>query len=183
MMSDVAWPTRVQAACRSWFYGSGLADKDGCSQRRAQPCFCHIGVVEHSANCLNSHVFRSSRCIIGECLMGDERPGPRAHAFRHVLITAALLLGAAGFLAGCASAPKMGDYIPTAAGGLPEGTPERSTTPGAYPAVHDMPPRRESTVLTSAEQKQLEDDLAAARKRAETATGSSGQSTGSVGKQ
>jgi hypothetical protein len=77
----------------------------------------------------------------------------------------------------------MGDYMPTAAGGLPEGTPERPTTPGAYPAVHDMPPARESAVLTSAEQKQLEDDLAAARKRAETATASSGQSAVSSGKQ
>jgi hypothetical protein len=37
--------------------------------------------------------------------------------------------------------------------------------PYAYPAVHDMPPPRGSTVLTDAEQKKLEDDLIAARNR------------------
>jgi hypothetical protein len=41
----------------------------------------------------------------------------------------------------------------------------RSNKPSAYPAVHDMPPPRGSTVLTDAEQKKLEDDLIAARNR------------------
>jgi hypothetical protein len=77
----------------------------------------------------------------------------------------------------------MGDYVPAAAGGLPEGAPERPATPYAYPDVHDMPPQRQGAVLTSAEQKQLEDDLAAARKRAEAAAASSGGSAASTGKQ
>ena len=34
-----------------------------------------------------------------------------------------------------------------------------------FPAVHDLPPPRASTVLTDAEQKKLEDDLIAARTR------------------
>jgi hypothetical protein len=57
------------------------------------------------------------------------------------------------------------DHLPTATGGLPEGPPERPSKPSAYPAVHDMPPPRRSTVLTEAEQKELEDDLVAARNR------------------
>ena len=57
------------------------------------------------------------------------------------------------------------DHLPTAAGGLPEGVPERPTKPTAFPAVHDLPPPRGSTVLTDAEQKKLEDDLIAARTR------------------
>jgi hypothetical protein len=57
------------------------------------------------------------------------------------------------------------DHLPTAAGGLPEGAPERSTKPSSFPAVHDVPPPRGSTVLTDAEQKKLEDDLIAARTR------------------
>jgi hypothetical protein len=64
-------------------------------------------------------------------------------------------------LAGCASS-----NLPTPMGGLPAGAPPRPTTTGAYPAVHDLPPPRETTVLTSDEQKKLEDELAAERNRA-----------------
>ena len=39
------------------------------------------------------------------------------------------------------------------------------TPPPNYPAVHDMPPPRNSTVLTDYEQKKLENDLIAARRR------------------
>jgi hypothetical protein len=67
-------------------------------------------------------------------------------------------------LSGCAST--FGD-LPTAIGGLPEGTPERSATQAAYPAVHDMPPERNSTVLSADEQKKAAADLAAARKAQE----------------
>ena len=80
-------------------------------------------------------------------------------------------MAAGPLLAGCAGT-HMGDQMPAAVGGLPEGVPQRPETPPAYPAVHDMPPARSSTVLTAAEQKKLEDDLAAARARAATATGS-----------
>jgi hypothetical protein len=59
----------------------------------------------------------------------------------------------------------MADHMPTAAGGLPEGAPQRPEKSNPFPAVHDMPPARGTTVLTDAEQKKLEDDLIAARKR------------------
>lgn len=77
------------------------------------------------------------------------------------------LIAAAGALAGCGSMGSMvADHVPTAAGGLPEGTPQRPTGPTVYPAVHDMPPPRSKTLLSDAEQKKLEDDLVAARNRA-----------------
>jgi len=77
----------------------------------------------------------------------------------------AMLIAAAVGLAGCSAGSMVGDHMPTALGGLPEGAPQRATKPSAYPAVHDMPPPRGSTVLTDAEQKKLEDDLIAARTR------------------
>ena len=67
-------------------------------------------------------------------------------------------------LSGCASV--LGE-LPTAVGGLPEGTPERSATPVAYPAVHDMPPQRDGVVLTAAEQQKAAAELAAAREAQE----------------
>jgi hypothetical protein len=55
--------------------------------------------------------------------------------------------------------------------GNPEGTPERPAIQPAYPAVHDMPPRREDTPLNAQEQQKLEKELVEAResqgKRAE----------------
>jgi hypothetical protein len=55
--------------------------------------------------------------------------------------------------------------MPASIGGLPAGTPERQSTPPPYPAVHDMPPPREDTVLTDAEQRKVQADLMAARDR------------------
>jgi hypothetical protein len=88
---------------------------------------------------------------------------------RRVAATA-LLFAAAAILPGC-SATTVADHMPTAVGGLPEGTPQRPATPAAFPAVHDLPPKREDTVLSYEEQKKLADDLIAARKRATGATG------------
>jgi hypothetical protein len=84
--------------------------------------------------------------------------------FRRSVLVVALIAGAVG-LAGCSAGSMIGDHMPNALGGLPEGAPQRATKPSAYPAVHDMPPPRGSTVLTDAEQKKLEDDLIAARTR------------------
>jgi hypothetical protein len=67
-------------------------------------------------------------------------------------------------LTGCGS--MIGDHLPTALGGEPEDAPKRAASPGAYPAVHDMPPPRPTTVLSDADEKKLEDDLVAARNRA-----------------
>src|SRR5262249_27828833 len=83
------------------------------------------------------------------------------------------LFAAAAILTAC-SASIMADHLPTAAGGLPEGAPQRPAQPAAYPAVHDLPPKRQDSMLTDDEQKKLEDDLIAARKRAvEAASGAS----------
>jgi len=85
-------------------------------------------------------------------------------SFSERAMAAALLVAGAVILAGC-SASTIADHLPAAAGGIPEGAPQRSASPPAYPAVHDMPPARESAVLSDEEQKKLEADLAAARDR------------------
>jgi hypothetical protein len=82
-------------------------------------------------------------------------------------LVAAGLIAAAVALAGCGST--IADRMPTAVGGLPEGSPQRPTTPAAYPAVHDMPPPRATQVLSDADAKKLEDDLKATRDRAAAA--------------
>ena len=79
---------------------------------------------------------------------------------------AAALIAGGGLLGGCTGGNTIADHLPTALGGLPDGTPQRPTKASAYPAVHDMPPARPTTVLTDAEQTKLESDLAAARTRA-----------------
>lgn len=56
--------------------------------------------------------------------------------------------------------------MPSQLGGLPEGTPERSTIQPIYPAVHDVPPKRGKAVLTEEERRDLEAELSAARDRA-----------------
>ena len=78
---------------------------------------------------------------------------------------AAALIAGAGLLGGCTGANTIADHLPTALGGLPDGTPQRPTTAAAYPAVHDMPPPRPTAVLSDAEQTKLEGDLVAARNR------------------
>ena len=91
---------------------------------------------------------------------------------RRAFASAVVIAGAA-VLAGCSTGGMtggvMGDYMPNALGGLPEGTPQRKAKPAAYPAVHDLPPPRATTVLTDVERNQLEADLAAARARAAAA--------------
>ena len=67
-------------------------------------------------------------------------------------------------LSGC-SGSMIADHMPAAVGGLPEDAPERQATPTAYPAVHNMPPARSTKPLSNDQQKQLEDDLVAARNR------------------
>jgi len=55
--------------------------------------------------------------------------------------------------------------------GLPAGAPERTAEPVAYPAVHDMPPPRNSNPMSVVEQEQMEHDLAAARDEQQTEAG------------
>ncbi|MGH6768141.1 MAG: hypothetical protein ACRECO_03860 [Xanthobacteraceae bacterium] len=77
---------------------------------------------------------------------------------------AVLILAAA--LSGCSSAI---DHIPTALGGLPDGTPQRPAAAPAYPAVHDMPPARQDTALSEEERKRLRQDLAEQRDQTKAA--------------
>ena len=74
----------------------------------------------------------------------------------------------AGALGGCSSNLNgFGDQ--TATGGtsiISEARGEGAKTPPPpFPAVHDMPPPRDSTILTDYEQKKLENDLIAARRK------------------
>jgi hypothetical protein len=110
--------------------------------------------------------------------MRSRRHSPQGFARPAVL--SALLLAAAVLIAGCAAAT-VADRMPTAIGGLPEGTPARPNTPSAYPAVNDMPSPRDDKVLTSEEQRKVEDELVAARNRAATANGPTGKPAASTG--
>jgi hypothetical protein len=94
--------------------------------------------------------------------MGSIRPWwrPSQGTVRGVIV-AVLPAALALTLAACSST--LFSEIPTGVGGLPAGTPERPSTTAAYPAVHDMPPPRNDTVLTDAEQKKIQNDLNAAR--------------------
>jgi hypothetical protein len=80
------------------------------------------------------------------------------------MVAAALAACASALLSGC-SGSMIADHMPTAVGGLPEAAPARPATEAAYPAVHNMPPARSTAPLNDAQQKQLEDDLVAARNR------------------
>ena len=77
---------------------------------------------------------------------------------RALALSAVLAIG----LGGCTSTLSS---LPTQLGGMPADTPQPSAAPVAYPAVHDMPPPRRNAVLTEAEQKAAEAELAALRAR------------------
>ena len=79
-----------------------------------------------------------------------------------------MLAAGAVLLGGCSSnLNSFGD--PASIGGASTASQARQEAPGtpppSYPAVHDMPPPRNSTILTDYEQKKLENDLIAARRR------------------
>jgi hypothetical protein len=79
------------------------------------------------------------------------------------MLAAALVACATALLSGCSAL--IGDHLPAAVGGLPEDAPARPTSDTPYPAVHSMPPARSTAPLSYDQQKQLEDDLVAARNR------------------
>jgi hypothetical protein len=66
-------------------------------------------------------------------------------------------------MSGCSTAQI--DSIPKEIGGLPEGAPKRADVAPDYPAVHDMPPPRTTTLLDVEQQKRIEADLIATRNR------------------
>lgn len=78
-----------------------------------------------------------------------------------------LILTACGLaltLTACA-AGQMGEQLPASIGGLPEGAPARPATSYQFPAVHDMPPPRDTKPMTEEEQVKAEKDLEAIRAR------------------
>lgn len=82
------------------------------------------------------------------------------------LMAAGLILG----LGGCSAGQLIGDHLPEVAGGLPAGAPGRPANPYQYPAVHDMPPPRETKPLSVDDQIKLEKDLSETRDRQATQT-------------
>jgi hypothetical protein len=76
------------------------------------------------------------------------------------LVRLGLVCAGAVFLAACSTALS---EMPKELGGLPAGTPARPDAAPAYPAVHDMPPPRNTAVLTEEERKKVEAELAAIR--------------------
>jgi hypothetical protein len=88
----------------------------------------------------------------------------RRPARLRVVAAALAACASALLLCGC-SGSLIADHLPAAAGGLPEDAPERPAAEGAYPAVHNMPPARAAAPLDNDQQKQLADDLVAARNR------------------
>jgi hypothetical protein len=86
---------------------------------------------------------------------------------RHFGTRAALLLGL--MLGGCSTGP-LAD-LPQSIGGLPAGAPARPATPAAFPAVHDMPPQRQETLLEPDEQLRVQRDLERARDAQEARAG------------
>lgn len=96
---------------------------------------------------------------------GSARP-PRALALSATLACALAL-------AGCGSISEFvaerGSELPGV--GVPDNAPARPVARAAYPAVHDMPPPRDSRLLGEDEQRKIEDDLLAARARNQRAGG------------
>jgi hypothetical protein len=89
---------------------------------------------------------------------------PSRQPARLRMVAAALAACAMALLCGC-SGSLIADHMPAAVGGLPVDAPARPASEGAYPAVHNMPPARSTAPLNNDQQKQLEDDLVAARNR------------------
>jgi hypothetical protein len=85
----------------------------------------------------------------------------KPQTLRKVASAVAVVLLAAA-LAGCSSVV---DNVPSALGGLPEGTPARPTTQAPYPKVHDMPPARKDAAMSEAEAKRLREDLKLTRNK------------------
>jgi hypothetical protein len=94
------------------------------------------------------------------CFLVNQPLRPAVGRARVLALVAVLALPIG--LAGCSSTLSS---MPTQLGGMPANTPPPSAAPVAYPAVHDMPPPRQNAVLTDAEQKEAEAELAALRAR------------------
>jgi hypothetical protein len=77
-----------------------------------------------------------------------------------ILVRLGLVCAGSIFVVACSTALS---EMPKQIGGLPAGTPARPEAAPEYPAVHDMPPPRNTAVLTEEERKKVEAELAAMR--------------------
>ena len=94
------------------------------------------------------------------------REGTARRLRRAALIVAPILaIVVASGLSGCGSiSQKFAELGSQAPGvGLSASAPQRPTEAAPYPAVHDIPPPRNSVTLTSTEKVQMESDLVGAR--------------------
>jgi len=103
---------------------------------------------------------------------GASRRFAMARRWRLIVPILVPVIAAVG-LAGCGSISEK--FRDTAAGlpgvGLPADAPERTAQPVAFPAVHDVPPPRNSVTLTNPEQDQMERELVKARDELQVAAG------------
>jgi hypothetical protein len=103
---------------------------------------------------------------------GASRRFAMARRWRLMVPILVPVIAAAG-LAGCGSiSEKFRDTAAALPGvGLPADAPERTAQPVAFPAVHDIPPPRNSVTLTNPEQDQMERELVKARDELQVAAG------------
>jgi hypothetical protein len=103
---------------------------------------------------------------------GASRRFAAARRWRLVVPILVPVIAAVG-LAGCGSiSEKFRDTAAALPGvGLPADAPERTAQPVAFPAVHDIPPPRNSVTLTNTEQDQMERELVKARDEQQVASG------------
>ena len=89
-------------------------------------------------------------------------PGQKSRVAHHVRCAALIVIGVS--LAGCASTLS---NMPAAMGGLPADAPARPAEgqQPAFPAVHDMPPPRQTTTMTPEQVNQTEAEMARLRDR------------------
>jgi hypothetical protein len=93
-------------------------------------------------------------------MLKSRSPSLNAHRPWRPLIGLGLVCAGSLSLVACSTVLS---EMPTQAGGLPAGTPERPAVAPEYPAVHEMPPPRATAVLTEEEKKKVEAELAAMR--------------------
>ena len=98
---------------------------------------------------------------------------PPVSCARSLAVAIALTSALTWALSGCSSIPQKftESMSQMPAIGLPADAPERPAVEGTYPAVHDIPPPRNSVTLTSIEQQKMEDDLMAAHNQQQHAVG------------
>jgi len=107
----------------------------------------------------------------GPAMRRSGATSPIVRALRFV-VPAAGMVAAAGLSAcGSISHNIAATMSQMPAVGVSDSAPARPESPPPYPAVHDLPPPRERTVLTEIEQQKLEDDLVNARDRQLVAAG------------